>query len=159
MNTLMGRRGEGYVVVQLILLAGVALAPLVRVGGVWPVLPSLIARIAGGGLLLAGGALALAGLLGLGLDNLSALPHPRDEAQLVEHGVYGLARHPIYGGLIAGALGWGLLTNSLLALLLAAALWAWFELKSRREEHALRAKFAGYAAYARRARRFWPRLY
>ena len=159
MNTLMGRRGEGYVVVQFILLALIALAPLLRVGGAWPAPLGLLLRGLGLVLILAGGALALAGLLGLGVTNLSALPHPKDEAQLVESGIYGLARHPIYGGLIAGAAGWALLTNSLLALLLAAALWAWFELKSRREEHALRAKFSGYDAYARRVRRFWPLVY
>ena len=159
MNASLGRRGEGYVVVQFILLGLIALAPLVGVGGAWPEPLGLILRVGGGLLILAGGALALAGLLGLGVDNLSALPHPKDAAQLVEHGIYGLARHPIYGGLIAGAAGWALLTHSLLALLLAAALWGWFELKSRREERALRAKFSAYDAYARRVRRFWPLLY
>jgi protein-S-isoprenylcysteine O-methyltransferase Ste14 len=159
MSTALGRRGEGYVVVQFILLGLIALAPLVRLGGAWPEPLGLALRGVGGLLILAGGGLALAGLLGLGVDNLSALPHPKDEAQLVETGIYGLARHPIYGGLVLGAAGWGLLTHSLLALALTAALWAWFELKSRREEAALRQKFAGYAAYARRVRRFWPGVY
>ncbi len=155
----LGRRGEGYVVVQFILLGLIALAPLVRLGGAWPEPLSLAARILGGALIVVGGGLALAGLLRLGVDNLSALPHPRDEAQLVERGIYGLVRHPIYGGLVAGAAGWGLLTHSLPALALTAALWGWFELKARYEEAGLRAKFAGYAAYARRVRKFWPYVY
>jgi protein-S-isoprenylcysteine O-methyltransferase Ste14 len=155
----MGRRGEGYVVVQFILLGLIALAPLVQLGGVWPEPLGLAARVVGGLLIVAGGALALAGLLHLGVDNLSALPHPKAEAQLIEGGIYGVVRHPIYGGLVAGAAGWGLLTHSLLALALAAALWAWFELKTRFEEAGLRAKFAAYPAYARRVRKFWPYVY
>lgn len=155
----LGRRGEGYVVVQFILLGLIALAPLVALGGAWPEPLGLAGRLVGGALLLVGGALALAGLRHLGLDNLSALPHPKDEAHLVEGGIYGLARHPIYGGLVAGAAGWALLTHSLLALALTAALWGWFELKSRREEAALRHKFAAYAAYARRVKKFWPGVY
>ena len=159
MSKWLGARGEGYVVGQFILLGLMALAPFARLGGAWPEPLGLAARVAGGLLLLAGGGLALAGLLHLGVDNLSALPHPKDEAQLVEGGIYGLARHPIYGGLVAGAAGWGLLTHSLLALALTAALWAWFELKARHEEAGLRAKFAAYAAYAHRVRKFWPYVY
>lgn len=78
---------------------------------------------------------------------------------MIEGGIYGIVRRPIYGGLVAGAAGWGLLTHSLVALALAAALWAWFELKTRFEETGLRAKFTGYAAYARRVRKFWPYIY
>jgi len=159
MSAGLGRRGEGYVIVQFILLGLIALAPLVPVGGAWPAPLGLAARVLGGALMLVGGALALAGLLHLGADNLSALPHPKDEAQLVEGGIYGLARHPIYGGVVAGAAGWALLTHSLPALALTVALWGWFELKTRREEAALGRKFAGYAAYARRVKKFWPGVY
>ena len=77
----------------------------------------------------------------------------------MEGGVYGLARHPIYGGLIAGALGWALLTNSLLCLVLALGLWMLFEVKSRREESQLLARFPAYAAYRQRVRKFLPWLY
>jgi protein-S-isoprenylcysteine O-methyltransferase Ste14 len=37
-------------------------------------------------------------------QNLTPLPHPRDEGQLVTTGVYGLVRHPMYGGVIYLAL-------------------------------------------------------
>lgn len=153
-----GARGEWYVVAQMVLLGLIALAPLVPGQPEWPAGSALAAR--GLGLLLgvAGVALALAGLLGLG-RNLSPLPHPKDEAELVEGGVYGLARHPIYGGLIAGALGWGLLANSQLAVVLALALWVLFEVKSRREEGQLLARFPAYAAYRGRVRKFFPWLY
>lgn len=65
----MGRRGEGYVVVQFILLGLIALAPLVGLGGAWPAPVGLAARVVGGLLIVVGGALALAGLLHLGVDN------------------------------------------------------------------------------------------
>ena len=153
-----GARGEWYFVAQMVLIMLIALAPLVPGQPDWPPGAGLAARGLGLLLGLAGGALALAGLLGLG-RNLSPLPHPKDDAELVEGGVYGLARHPIYGGLIAGALGWGLLTNSQLALVLALALWLLFEVKSRREEGQLLVRFAGYAAYRQRVHKFFPWLY
>ena len=153
-----GARGEWYVVAQMVLFVLIALAPLVPGQPEWPAGVALAARGLGLLLGLAGLALALAGLLGLG-RNLSPLPHPKDDAELVEGGVYGLARHPIYGGLIAGALGWALLTNSLLSLVLALGLWVLFEVKSRREESQLLARFPAYANYRQRVRKFFPWLY
>jgi protein-S-isoprenylcysteine O-methyltransferase Ste14 len=97
-------------------------------------------------------------VLGLG-RNLSALPHPKDEATLVDAGLYGLMRHPIYSGLIAGCFGWALLNNSLLTLALAAGVFVFFDVKARREERALAARFPGYEDYRRRVRRFVPFIY
>jgi len=153
-----GTRGEWYFVVQLVLFALILLAPLAPGQPAWP--PALAWPARGLGLLLglAGLALALAGLLGLG-SNLSVLPHPKDDAQLVQGGVDGLARHPIYGGLITGAAGWALLTNSLWTLALALGLLLFFEVKSRREERQLLARFPAYADYRQRVRKFFPYLY
>ena len=78
---------------------------------------------------------------------------------LVRGGPYALVRHPIYAGLIIGALGWALLTNSLAALALAVVLLVFFDIKARREERQLAARFPGYAAYQRRVRKFFPFLY
>jgi protein-S-isoprenylcysteine O-methyltransferase Ste14 len=154
-----GERGEWFVVGQFILFGVIAAAPLAGWGRPgWPAPWGWAARIAGLVLGAAGGALALAGLLGLG-RNLSALPHPLEDANLVEHGAYRFARHPIYGGLLLGAFGWGLVTHSGLALLFAGALFGWFELKSQREEARLLEKFAGYADYRRRTKKFFPWIY
>jgi protein-S-isoprenylcysteine O-methyltransferase Ste14 len=153
----LGPHGEGWVVLQIVLLTLLALAGL-AVEPAWGGTAATIASLLGLGLLLAGIVLAARGLIDLG-RNLTPVPRPRRDAQLVETGVYSLVRHPIYGGLILGGLGWGLLTASPLALLLAVALAGFFDLKSRREEAWLAAHYPGYATYAARTHRFVPYLY
>ena len=153
-----GARGEWYFVAQLVLLGLILLAPLAPGQPAWPAPWSLAARGVGLLLGLAGLALALAGLVGLGA-NLSPLPHPKDDAVLVESGVYREVRHPIYAGLIIGSFGWALLTNSLPALGLAVVLLLFFDVKSRREERELLARFPAYADYRRRVRKFFPHIY
>ncbi len=154
-----GSRGEWYVVAQGFVFLLVGLGPRSLPG--WPAWPpswSAAATILGGLFIVIGGALALAGLLRLG-PNLSPLPYPKDDATLVETGVYGLVRHPIYSGLIFAALGWGLLLHGGLTLVYALLLFILFDLKSRREEAWLRAKFPAYAAYQQRVRKLIPFVY
>ena len=153
-----GKRGEWYVIAQMVLLALIAIAPLApgqpRWAGQW----AFVARGAGLLLMGVGAVLAGAGVLALG-SNLSPLPHPTDAAALVESGVYGVVRHPIYAGLVLGSFGWGLLTNSIWAMPLAAGLLVLFEFKARREEAQLARRFPGYANYQRRMRKFIPFIY
>ncbi len=124
----------------------------------WPAPWSWLATILGGALILAGGVLALAGLLHLGA-NLTPLPYPKDDATLVEAGAYGLVRHPIYSGLIFASLGWGLWVHGGLTIGYALLLFILFDLKSRKEESWLRARFPGYAAYQQRVRKLIPFIY
>jgi protein-S-isoprenylcysteine O-methyltransferase Ste14 len=151
-------RGEWYVVVQVILLGLVAVTPLLWRTTPWPAPWSWLARLLGLALLLL---TALVGSLGLTAlsRNLSALPHPKHNAALVETGIYGVVRHPIYSALIAGCLGWALLCNNTPTLLLALAAPVLFDLKARREERALRQRFPAYARYQQRVRRFIPFIY
>ena len=106
-------------------------------------------------LICCGGVLSLRGVLDL-RENLTVFPKPLPGAQLVESGAYGLVRHPIYGGLILGAVGWGLFRAAPLALLLAFGLAVFFNLKSRREEIWLAEQFDGYDAYRARTKRLLP---
>ncbi len=152
----LGPRGEGWVVIQFLLLGLVALAGVA--GPVYAGPFSMAARAAGVVLVLAGLVLASRGLLDL-RDALTALPHPRDGAQLVDTGAYALVRHPIYGGLVLGAVGWALVTASPLALAAAAGLLGFFRLKSGREEAWLRDRYPGYGAYAARTKRMLPWVY
>lgn len=154
-----GARGEWYVVAQgfLFLLVGFgprALPGLPQWGAPW----SWLSLVLGLALAALGGLLALAGLFHLGA-NLTALPHPKDDATLVEGGAYAVVRHPIYGGLILAAFGWALIVSSWLTLLYAVILLVFFDVKSRREERALNQKFATYADYQRRVRKLIPFVY
>jgi protein-S-isoprenylcysteine O-methyltransferase Ste14 len=155
-----GARGEWYVVVQMLLIALVLLGPRTLPG--WPVWEppyGWIATGAGAVLAVAGGALAAAGLFGLGQSNLTALPYPKDEATLVETGPYAIVRHPIYSGLVFGALGLGLFVHGWLTIGYATALFAFFDVKSRREERWLTERFPEYAEYRRRVRKLVPWVY
>jgi protein-S-isoprenylcysteine O-methyltransferase Ste14 len=153
----LGPRGEGWFLLQLLLLAavvagGLAFGPVI--GGA--------ARFAAAlaGLVLIGGGVALvfAGVRSLGRA-ASPLPRPTSDGGLVERGLYRRVRHPIYVGVLGSALGWALLTASLAALLVVPLLAAALDLKARREEAWLNERYPAYAAYARRTRRFIPGLY
>lgn len=150
----LGPRGEGWVAVQMILVAAVGGAGAF-LGPDWGGVIRFVG-IFGGIMTLAGGIiLAVRGLVDL-RQALTPLPRPRDDAELVDTGVYGLARHPIYGGLILGSLGWSVMQASLAALVSSAALAGFLTLKSAREEAWLVERFPDYAAYRVRTRRFIP---
>ncbi len=152
----LGPRGEGWVLIQGFLLVAIAAAG--STGPAWSGDLHLATSGAGLLLILAGAILAVRGLADL-RENLTPFPRPRDGARLVETGAYRLVRHPIYGGLIVGSAGWGLVTAAPLALVLAAVLFAFFDLKSRREEAWLAERFPGYRAYRARTKRFIPWTY
>jgi protein-S-isoprenylcysteine O-methyltransferase Ste14 len=128
------------------------------VGPAWEGSTRIVTSAVGVALLAGGAILFSRGILDL-RENLTPLPHPRDGAHLVETGAYRLVRHPIYGGLIVGAGGWGLLTASPSALASAIVLLLFFDLKSRREEAWLVERFPGYPAYRSRTRRLIPWTY
>jgi protein-S-isoprenylcysteine O-methyltransferase Ste14 len=152
----LGPRGEGWVAVQLVILVAIALAG--ATGPAWSGAPRIAGAAVGIASMLIGAVLATRGVVDL-REALTPFPHPRPDAPLVEQGAYRLARHPIYGGLVLGAVGWGLITASALALALATVLLAFFDLKSRREEAWLVDRFPAYEAYRRRTRRLIPFVY
>jgi len=152
----LGPRGEGWVVIQFLLLALVVLAGVAGPTYAGPL--STVARMAGLALVAAGLVLAARGLLDL-RDALTPLPHPRDGAELVDTGSYALVRHPIYGGIVLAAAGYALVVGSPLALAGAAILLGFFRLKSGREEAWLRERYPAYETYATRTKRMIPWVY
>jgi protein-S-isoprenylcysteine O-methyltransferase Ste14 len=152
----LGPRGEGWVAIQGVLLVAEAAAGIAgpAADGTLRVLLAIIG-VAGMGI---GGVLALRGVTDL-RESLTPLPHPRDGASLVETGAYALVRHPIYGGIVIGSAGWGLVTASVPAIVGGAILLAFFRLKSAREEAWLVARYPGYPAYRARTRRMLPFVY
>lgn len=153
----LGPHGEGWLLLQVLFMGAVVVAG-VFVGTHWTGAPRFAASVAGGALILAGVALGYLGVKDLD-RSMSPLPRPRETAVLIQDGVYRRLRHPIYAALILLALGWGLLTASLLAIALAVALALLLDLKARREEVWLRARYPGYTDYALRTKRFVPGIY
>ncbi len=154
-----GARGEWYVVVQSVLFALIAFGPRTWRG--WPAWPFPTARtleLMAAGMLLAGAALMLAAFARMG-SQLTSLPYPAEHGRLLRSGAYRLVRHPIYSGLILAAVGWAILQRGWLTLLYAALLFALFDLKARREEAWLAAKYPEYADYRRRVRKLIPFVY
>lgn len=151
-----GTRGEWYVIAQVVLMAVVFLGPRNLPG--WPVWSAPFDHIAmtlGAVLILAGGCLFLAGIFRLG-PGLTPLPHPKDDAPLVQTGPYGIVRHPIYAGGIMLAFGWAFLVQGLLTLLYAAVILIFLDIKSAREERWLVEKYPDYPEYRKRVKKLIP---
>jgi len=152
----LGPRGEGWVALQVVGFVVVGGAGLL--GPAWGDPWRAVGVVAGAGLVLAGIVVAVAGVVGL-RENLTAVPRPVEGGRLIDSGAYGLVRHPIYTGIVAAAIGWGLGTASPAALVAAALLGVFFDLKARREEAWLLAAYPGYAAYRERVRKLVPFIY
>lgn len=153
----LGPRGEGWFALQVVLMLGVAILGWL-LGPDWHGLALVLAMVLGSAMIAAGVVLGVLGIVVLG-QSASPLPHPPAGGELIETGVYGYVRHPIYVGVMAASLGWALLSASFVALAVAGLLMVVLDLKSRREEAWLRQRYPGYAAYARRVARFVPGVY
>ena len=149
----LGPRGVGWVLLQGILLVLIAASAMVPPA--WSGPARIAGAIVGAGLLAVGAWMAVSGGRELG-SALTPLPHPRDDAVLVETGIYGRVRHPIYGGLVVSSLGWALIWASVPGLILTVVAWAFFTLKSMREEAWLVERFPGYPDYRARVPRLIP---
>ena len=149
-------RGLVWVLVQFP-LTGLALLAA-RIGPTIPRAARRPARWIGAGVFVAGSGPFLAGVLRLG-TSLTPLPKPGPHARLIETGVYGLARHPVYGGGIIGVLGWALLHGSWPGLLGSAVVGVFFNAKANVEEAWLSERFPEYGAYRRRVWKLIPFVY
>jgi protein-S-isoprenylcysteine O-methyltransferase Ste14 len=152
----LGRRGEGWVALQAVLF--VAVIATGSAGPHWAGLARVIGAAIGIALLAGGIALIAGGIVAM-RRQLTAFPRPVDGGRLIEEGVFGIVRHPMYGGAVLAAVGWGLLLASPATLASALGLLLFFDLKSRREEAWLGERFGGYATYRQQTRRLIPWLY
>lgn len=158
-SLLTGQRGEYWVAAQGLLLLGVAFLPVYHGPGGAIAPPGLY------GLWGMAAAIAFLALifLGKGLQDLgqslTPLPFPREDGQLVQTGVYGVIRHPIYSAVILGVLAYGLAQQSLSHVLAALLFFLFFNAKASREEIWLLEKYPDYATYRQRVRKLIPWVY
>jgi len=154
-----GARGEWLVVAQVVLMGVVFFGPR-TLGGqpAWAFPFPRACPIVGGVLMVVGAILLVAGIVRLGRA-LTPWPYPKDGAGLVQTGAYALVRHPMYSGGLMLGLGWALYVQGWLTLGYVAALLVLLDVKSRREEEWLSAKFSEYGSYQRRVRKLIPFVY
>jgi protein-S-isoprenylcysteine O-methyltransferase Ste14 len=141
----LGRRGEGWVVLQSIVL--VAMVACAVEGPRWPPSVQPWLRTFGFVLEAAGAGMLILSRITLGRA-FTPLPRPRDRSTLRSTGIYARARHPLYGGLLVLGLGLSL-HRSPLVLAPTAVLAVVFWLKSIREEAWLAERYPEYSAYRR----------
>jgi protein-S-isoprenylcysteine O-methyltransferase Ste14 len=155
-----GDRGEYWVIAQGVLLLVFALIP--------PIIPSFIDLRSSIWVYTSWILTAIFGILaivflGRSLSdlgrNLTPLPHPRDEGQLVTTGVYGLVRHPMYSGVIYLALAYASWQMSWVHLVGSIGLFVFFDAKSRKEEVWLTEKFRDYTNYSTSVKKLIPWIY
>ena len=157
----LGPRGEGWVLLQAVCFALVAAAVSTgphdlgedaATAGTRQLLGYLIGVIG-------------ATMIGSGIAELrraralTAVPHPRDDAELVERGAYRFVRHPIYGGLILASVGLAVIVPWVGTFVAVSLLAIVLDLKRRREEVWLAARYPGYLAYRARTKALIPFLY
>jgi protein-S-isoprenylcysteine O-methyltransferase Ste14 len=147
-------RGGFWVLSQSVLmLAVIGLAPIYPGQHPNPVL-----RVAGCVLIGIGAFFGLAGVAVL-KRNRTAFPKPREESQLIQHGIYRHVRHPLYTSVVLVSIGWALMWTSWIAVAFGIAMVPFFYAKASVEEGLLRQKFPEYREYERRVRRFIPWIY
>lgn len=139
----LGRRGEGWVAGQILLIVAVFLSALVGRG--WSSGYAVAAITVGATLFALGLTLLATAGLQLGMS-LTPFPTPKGD-EITTSGTFALVRHPMYGGGILIALGWTIIFASVVGLAVTILLALFLDLKSRREEIWLSERYDEYGAY------------
>lgn len=158
--SLTGRRGEHLVVIQFALIIVFALTPAWHPGIDAELLGTLRPWLLP---LVVIASLAAIGFAGFGSlhirEYLTPLPYPVDHNQLVQTGVYGIVRHPLYASQLFAAFAWTLYNLSLPHLILLVGGFIFFDHKANKEEAWLTERHPDYTGYATRVSKFIPWIY
>lgn len=149
-------RGEIYVFIQAVLLIALFFGPADLFGKPATIYYPL--WLAGRALFYLGLGIALWAAIALG-PNLTPMPKPKRNGELIQTGIYKVVRHPIYSGVIVLSFGWAATLQSWYTLAVAVVLLIFFDLKSRKEEEWLLEKFPEYKAYQQRTKKLIPLIY
>lgn len=155
-----GEKGEYWVIGQAILSLGFVLLLVYSPTGL-ELFGNQNQWIIWAGTLTFGGmaaVLLIGGGLNLG-ENLTPLPHPKQDGQLVTTGIYSIVRHPLYAGVVFLAIAYGFWQWSLVHLIGVVVLFLFFDFKARKEETWLRDKFSDYGDYQSQVKKLIPLLY
>ncbi|XWK90671.1 MAG: isoprenylcysteine carboxylmethyltransferase family protein [Phormidium sp.] len=98
------------------------------------------------------------GLIDLG-KQLTPLPYPKEDGELVQTGIYSFVRHPLYSGLIFFTLSWAIFQMSLTHLFGVLIIFIVLNAKASKEEAWLSEKFPEYAEYRQKVKKLIPWLY
>jgi protein-S-isoprenylcysteine O-methyltransferase Ste14 len=150
--------GIGFVVVQAFLLTILFFGPTSLNPDLSIESPKGLLLWCGYGIFILGTVIALIAAVNLG-KNLTPLPRPKENAELIQSGLYRLVRHPIYSGVIVLSIGWGVIQQSALVWLYVIVIAIFFDIKSRKEERWLVERFSTYADYQGRVRKLIPWVY
>jgi protein-S-isoprenylcysteine O-methyltransferase Ste14 len=127
--------------------------------GLWLIGGSNVPRYVGLGLVIAGSWLRLTGLRALG-KQFSPYVTLQENHQLVQTGIYGIIRHPMYLGLLLSMPGFALVFRSWLALPVFIGIAVFLGIRIRQEETTLRQHFGrAFEAYQSRTWRLLPHVY
>eukprot|EP00977_Amphora_coffeiformis_P001722 scaffold336_cov196-Amphora_coffeaeformis.AAC.27 len=145
-----GKRGEVYFFGQAIPIVGIAFGGL-------PLVSDALRAVTGPGLLILGFMVMAWTALDMG-ESLTPWPHPNGEG-LVQTGLYGQVRHPMYAGLLASLTGFSIWTASIDRLLLVALLLFLLDVKSEYEERELAKVYPEYGEYKQKVvSKFFPQF-
>lgn len=152
-----GKRGEYWVLAQMVLLVVFGMVPPYS-----PLDPATLPPGVRYGVIAMAGAVGLLALvlLGKGLmdlgPNLTPLPYPREDGELVQTGVYGWVRHSLYSGLILGTFALSLWWFSLSHFGVCLALFTVLNAKANQEEIWLQGRYPDYDDYRQRVKKLIP---
>lgn len=139
---------RGWIAAQLALFGLAGAAPLAEltIRGRAIDIPLLAHIVPGIVLLVGAGAIVLKARLDLA-ENFRMSPTPVDRGRLVDHGIYGVVRHPMYLAAMMALAGWSFAVLVWSAAVVVVVGFSFFTLKSRYEEAKLLETYSEYQEY------------